>query len=259
MKIYSTAAWESVKESSFGKPLGSLSALLAEASTTGSADDCVKELEAWVAAMRKGKEFVKAFRDFGKARHKPERLPQVGVPLMPFRKFLRDTLHLELFPTMELLFYKIGFQEKMDDPKEGLMTTEALKHIVSLSFVDLVVRIETSAGDDPLKISIEAWLRSLLLRSFGLCICALGEGDDVDTSVRRLLQDAEGVLQQIGELGTKVDDDFLQLTQDLTHYSTLLRGVVDASSVNTKDTDAALQALELVRLSSIKHDLYQSV
>ena len=104
------------------------------------------------------------------------------------------------------------------------MTAKALQHIVSFGFVDLVVRIkgfQICSGGDHLKISIEAWLRSILLPSFGLCLYALGEGDDVDLSVRGLLR--------------------------------------DASQVNPKDTDAAIQALELARLFAIEHEFNKSV
>ena len=187
-----------------------------------------------MAARRRGKEFVKVYRDFVKARHKPERLPQVGAPLGPFRKFLVRTLHLQFFSTTELLFHKVPFQEATADPKEDLMTAKALQHIVSLGFVDLVVRIkgfQICSGGDHLKISIEAWLRSILLPSFGLCLYALGEGDDVDLRVRGLLRDAEGVFQQVCDLSKKVADDFRELTLDFKHYATLLRGVVDASQL----------------------------
>ena len=61
------------------------------------------------------------------------------------------------------------------------------------------------------------------------------------------------------DLSKKVDDDFRELTLDFKHYATLLRGMVDASQVNPKDTDAVTQALELVRLSAIKHDLHKPV
>ena len=231
---YTLAEWESVKEISFGKPFTSSSSLLAEAPTTGARGDCVEELETWAAAARRGKKFVEVYQARAKARHKPERLPQVGAPLGPFREFLVRTLHLQFFSTTELLFHKVPFQETTADPKEDLMTAKALQHIVSLGFVDLVVRIkgfQICSGGDHLKISIEAWLRSILLPSFGLCLYALGEGDDVDLSVRGLLRDAEGVFQQVCDLTKKVDDDFRELTLDFKHYATLLRGVVDASQL----------------------------
>ena len=188
---YTLAEWESVKEISFGKPFTSSSSLLAEAPTTGARGDCVEELETWAAAARRGKKFVEVDQARAKARHKPERLPQVGAPLGPFREFLVRTLHLQFFSTTELLFHKVPFQETTADPKEDLMTAKALQHIVSLGFVDLVVRIkgfQICSGGDHLKISIEAWLRSILLPSFGLCLYAPGEGDDVDLSVRGLLR-----------------------------------------------------------------------
>ena len=162
MKTYTTAAWESVKETSFGKHFSSLSALLAEASTTGAAGDGVTELEEWVAAVRRGKEFAKAYRDFVKARHKPER-SQVGAPMVPFRKFLVGTLNLQPFPTMELLYYKVAFKDKMMDPKVGDCDITGLATHREPRLRGLGCKDQGDAdfgGRRPLKISIDTWLRS---------------------------------------------------------------------------------------------------
>lgn len=161
---FATDHWEAVKESSLTNLLGKFGDFHSEAASHGHSEDAASALE-WHSGLGSGKLFLRLHREYSKTKSKLEKFREFAQPLDDFVQFL-VRMHIQPAPTFKLLWLRSLLHEAVATKKTiGAGVTTALAHGLGETLSEVERRAPSAMAG--VRFSGDAWLRSVLQRSFG--------------------------------------------------------------------------------------------
>ena len=254
LQVFTRAKWDTeARESGFTKHVEKMSGLVTQASSLGEAN-VVSEAGDWAKGLESGKNFMRAHRDWAKSNFKHGKLMDCFEFLTGFQNFLSTIVHLESYPTFDLLVLKCGFFDKAESSKATKPLSDALRSIFECekAFESVVLRFKATACDAAARFCSDAWLRQPV---FHVCVESLRAHEEItDPVITGIHEDFTKAATILAEKSNDVLG-LSSLKDDVRHLAVLVECVGQPSGVSSMSVKAALKRFGDPQFKAIRAEL----